>query len=434
MRVTESTRRAQVLGNIQKNSEKMQNLQMQMSTGKRLNKASDDPVAVTVAQDIITKVSSGKQRLENLAGNIAWLERSEVELGQMAEILSRAKQLVVSQTGSSSTPDSRNVTAQELEAVERSLFDAANSREGKLFLFGGTKTLNAPLVRNGSLQAAKVEKQGIVRADIRELVDVDQFKAQFEGYSENLYRVKITQTGHWGKAHYKVSDDGGLTWSKEDVLRPQVPLFNPQGKPDDRVVLRFSDEQGLLSNILPDSFDFNKDEAAGFDFNEFGIVFPEGMEFAFTPNPQVTYVGSTDKKEVLVADGITVPIQITAEDILLKAGGEGEIDTFSLFSSLQRALRENDGKALAARLSELELSEKQILKMQAEVGNTMRELQTAQGKIEDKIFDKERRLSEIRDLDMAEATINLTTAEATAKVSMDAGSRLIQPSLSDFLR
>ena len=94
----------------------------------------------------------------------------------------------------------------------------------------------------------------------------------------------------------------------------------------------------------------------------------------------------------------------------------------------------NIGATIFEKLQELELALEQVLKQRAFIGNTMRDLQEAQQKQEVQIFDQERRLSEIRDADLAESALHLKTAELNNRVSLDAGSRLIQPSLTDFLR
>ena len=83
---------------------------------------------------------------------------------------------------------------------------------------------------------------------------------------------------------------------------------------------------------------------------------------------------------------------------------------------------------------QLEKAQDQILKKVADVGNLTRELQTAQAKLEDQMFEKEARLTELRDLDLAKAAIDVNTSELNNKLSLDTGSRLIQPTLSDFLR
>jgi flagellar hook-associated protein 3 FlgL len=95
---------------------------------------------------------------------------------------------------------------------------------------------------------------------------------------------------------------------------------------------------------------------------------------------------------------------------------------------------ENDGTAIAKRLGELELAEKQILKRLADTGNLVRELQTAEMKLEDQTFEHEKRLSEIRDVDLAKTSLEVNTAEVNNRLALDTGSRLIQPTLADFLR
>mgnify|MGYP001962753573 FL=1 len=442
MRVTEVAKREQVMGNIQRNSAKLQELQMQMASGQRINRPSDDPMGAVKMQDIVTKLSTNEQLRGNLAENVSFLERSELELGQMLEILGKVRTLTLSQSGSDSNDESRLMTARELSALRKGLLDAGNAREGKLYVFSGVKSLTPPLKKNLPHQPAKVETTGILQQDIRELLDVSQFRAQFDGHSSNDYRIRITKTGLFGQARCQLSDDGGKTWTEDEVLRPAVHMFNPKGRPDDRVFLRFSDEEGRLGNQSAGYFDIDLDRVIDFDVEEMdqllgseaqGIVFPEGMEFIFAKNPEVDYVGSPEKKEIMIATGVTSLLGVTAEEALL-GKGEGEVDAFSLIASLERAMLENDGTAIAKRLGELELAEKQILKRLADTGNLVRELQTAEMKLEDQTFEHEKRLSEIRDVDLAKTSLEVNTAEVNNRLALDTGSRLIQPTLADFLR
>ena len=433
MRVTEVTKRDHVVDNIQRSSGKLQDIQVQMATGRRLNKTSDDPIGAARSQDIVTTMSSQKQLLQNVDDNIAWLLRSEIEIGSINEMLGQVRTLALSQSGSDSNEETRQMVAREFSAVSKTLFDTGNAREGKLYLFSGIKSLSPALEKNGIFQPAKVEKKGITQKDIRELLDVKQFRAQFEGYSSNNYRIKVTKGGVWGQAKVKISDDGGRTWSKEQTLRPVTHVFNPDGKLNDQVVLKFSDQEGRLGNVLPRQFDFNSTKSAEFDIDSLGILFPEGIEFVYQPNPEVTYNGSVHKKEALISNGLAIPVNVTAQDLLFGEGENG-VDTFSLLAAMERALLANDGTAIANRLDELELAQNQVLKQQADVGNTIRELYATQAKLENQQFEKERQLSDIQDLDIAEATVDLKVAEANNKLSLNTGARLIQPTLSDFLR
>ena len=433
MRVTEVTKRDHVIDNIQRSSGKLQDIQVQMATGRRLNKTSDDPIGAARSQDIVATMSSQKQLLQNVEDNIAWLQRSELEISGINEMLGQIRTLALSQSGSDSNEETRQMVAREFSAARKTLFDTGNAREGKLYLFSGIKSLSPALKKNDIFQPAKVDKKGVVQKDIRDLLDVNQFRAQFEGFSSNNYRIKVTKNGVWGQARIKISDDGGRTWSKEQTLRPVTHVFNPDGKQNDQVVLKFSDQEGRLGNVLPRQFDFNSEKSAEFDIDSLGILFPEGIEFVYQPNPEVTYNGSVHKKEALISNGLTIPVNVTAKELLL-GGEEDGVDTFSLLATMERALIANDGIAIANRLGELELAQNQILKQQADIGNTIRELYATQAKIENQQFEKERQLSDIQDLDIAEATVDLKVAEANNKLSLNTGARLIQPTLSDFLR
>ena len=433
MRVTEVTKRDHVIDNIQRSSGKLQDIQVQMATGRRLNKTSDDPIGAARSQDIVATMSSQKQLLQNVEDNIAWLQRSELEISGINEMLGQIRTLALSQSGSDSNEETRQMVAREFSAARKTLFDTGNAREGKLYLFSGIKSLSPALKKNDIFQPAKVDIKGVVQKDIRDLLDVNQFRAQFEGFSSNNYRIKVTKSGVWGQARIKISDDGGRTWSKEQTLRPVTHVFNPDGKQNDQVVLKFSYQEGRLGNVLPRQFDFNSENSAEFDIDSLGILFPEGIEFVYQPNPEVTYNGSVHKKEALISNGLTIPVNVTAKELLL-GGEEDGVDTFSLLATMERALIANDGIAIANRLGELELAQNQILKQQADIGNTIRELYATQAKIENQQFEKERQLSDIQDLDIAEATVDLKVAEANNKLSLNTGARLIQPTLSDFLR
>ena len=149
MRVTEVTKRDHVVDNIQRSSAKLQEIQIQMATGRRLNKTSDDPIGAARSQDIVTTMSSQNQLLQNIDDNVAWLQRSELEISSINELLGQMRTLAISQSGSDSNVESRQMVAREFSAARKTLFDIGNAREGKLYLFSGIKSLS-PALKNSS--------------------------------------------------------------------------------------------------------------------------------------------------------------------------------------------------------------------------------------------------------------------------------------------
>ena len=125
MRVTEVTKRDQVVDNMQKSSGKLQDIQMKMASGRRLNKTSDDPLGAARSQDIVKTISSQKQILKNINGNIAWLQRTENEINSINEILGQIRTLAIAQSGSDSNEESRLMVDWYAFFSERDITDFA---------------------------------------------------------------------------------------------------------------------------------------------------------------------------------------------------------------------------------------------------------------------------------------------------------------------
>ena len=458
MRVTEPSKHQQVVTNIQKNEHQMKQIQQELASGKQINRLSDNPIGSTIILDITTAMSRGNQIQQNTDSNLNWLERNSVELNHIADLLDRVRTLMLGQMNDTATEESRSVVAGELQAIQQALFDAGNSKLGKLYLFSGTKTLTQPLQQHNPIQEAQtfitwdnstknhqalfhssskvlekktdVELGGQLKVlDLPKYLEIDQIQARFEGHSTNEYRVKISRPGSFGNARYQVSDDGGLTWSREEALLPVIKVANLKGKPSDQVLLKFTDDQGLIADLL------GMDSGGFFDFssNQKGVYFPQGLEFSFVPNPKVSYQGSEHKKEVLLNSNTTVPLSITAEEIFFEQGDQS-INMFDVMEALQKSLELDDRDAISDRLQDIDHARNQVLDLIAQVGNTMIALQDSKKKISEQEFSYQTRRSEIQDIHMPTTLVEMNTVETNRQASLNAGKRLLQPSLLDFLR
>ncbi|MDH5752223.1 MAG: flagellin [Deltaproteobacteria bacterium] len=414
MRVTDLTKQNAVLRNINQNSERLQTLQENLSSGKRINRLSDDPVGATQVQDYRTRISYLDMLKHNIKQNEIWLETTEAELDHVAKMLLNTKTLILAQANDSSDADSRMVTAQELRNIEDAMIRSGNAKIGKVHLFAGSKTLTPPLVRNDEVSRARVEKENLPM-DVKYLINTDQYKADFQGYSRNPYRVRITKGGEMGRAHYVVSDDNGSTWSREKTLLPMVEVVNESGKPSDKVTLRF---QGELSDKLGDQ-----------------IYFHPGLEYVFEPKPTVSYMGNEDKRMAPTGEGMLQPVNITAEEIFMANPDKKDtVNIFGLMHSLTLALEDNDRVVLEKRLDDIDLAYNQVLNKRADVGSIRKELNDRMDQILDRELNHIKQMSEIEDLDFPAALTEMNLADVRNKASLDTSSRLLQPSLLNFLR
>ena len=312
MRVTDLTKQNTVTRNIQAAEEKMQSLQGDISSGKRISKVSDDPIGATRAQDFRTSISFMTTLQRNIRDDFVWLDRTEAEIADVSLMLRRTKTLILAQANASGDDATRRVTAKEIEALIDSMVASGNSKIGKLYIFSGSKTFTQPLAETPDRQPAQlrlrmplpeVEGEGL-ESNLLEQVEPQELEvpeeltadmAVFEGHSSNPYIVRITKPGAIGDAHYQVSDDGGESWSRSRTLLPKNEVFNEDGKGTDKVMLE------LKPPRMPGA--------------EQEFQFPEGLRFEFKPNPPLEYRGNQDKRMVRTGEGVLLPMNVTAQDI-----------------------------------------------------------------------------------------------------------------------
>ncbi len=150
MRIADKMAINQVNSGIQKNRAEMSDLQNQAATQKRVNKPSDDPLATTRVLASRTNINASQQYLKNINQAKTFLEYSDQSLGEMTEVLTRAKELAIAQaTDAGASAETRAVTATEIGQLFDQTVQVGNRKLGDRFLFGGFKTTNPPFTAEG---------------------------------------------------------------------------------------------------------------------------------------------------------------------------------------------------------------------------------------------------------------------------------------------
>ncbi len=151
MRVSTKTFQLQWLNGFNERQVELLDIQRQVSTGRRLATAKDDPAGA--AQVVL--LEQGLERIENYAAN-AETARRRLSLGENAlndstEILNRVRELAVQAGDGAQTPETRASIANEARELLRNLLDVANSQDGEgRYLFGGNRVKALPFAANGS--------------------------------------------------------------------------------------------------------------------------------------------------------------------------------------------------------------------------------------------------------------------------------------------
>ncbi|MEW7311428.1 flagellar hook-associated protein FlgL [Buttiauxella gaviniae] len=117
----------------------------QMSTGKRVNKPSDDPIAAS--QAVVLSQAQAQNSQYALARTFATQKVSLEEnvLGQVTTAIQSAQEKIVYAGNGTLSDDDRASLATDLEGIRNQILNLANSTDGNgRYIFAGYKTESAP--------------------------------------------------------------------------------------------------------------------------------------------------------------------------------------------------------------------------------------------------------------------------------------------------
>jgi len=129
---------------LTRNLGKMEKIQTQLSTGKMINKPSDDPVGLSYAMRYRSELTANEQYQRNLDSAVSWLDFSETTVRQSVDVLQRVRELTVQGANGTNPPEALKAIAAEIDQLKEQLREIANSRFNGKYVFNGQKTDQKP--------------------------------------------------------------------------------------------------------------------------------------------------------------------------------------------------------------------------------------------------------------------------------------------------
>jgi flagellar hook-associated protein 3 FlgL len=157
-------------------------------------------------------------------------------------------------------------------------------------------------------------------------------------------------------------------------------------------------------------------------------------------NPAAAYAGDSNIKRVEISEGATVNVQLRLDDELVGTGDPTERPIFQTLANLENALRTNniddtDPASVGQAIEDLGVNLQTIQRMMADVGGKTNRLEKARARLEDQKVLNDEFLSQLRDIDVAEVSVEFQQATIALQATVSsAGAILNQPSLIDFIR
>ncbi len=149
-RVTNQAQQANSLQNIFRITENLFKAQQEISSGRRINKPSDDPAGIRDSLLFRTSIAQSSQFTRNIDNNRLYIQASDSSLQSVGINLIRAKELAVSELGGLATAETRGFAANEFSQIISQVFESANIKIKNQFVFAGTDFRSQPFEQSTS--------------------------------------------------------------------------------------------------------------------------------------------------------------------------------------------------------------------------------------------------------------------------------------------
>lgn len=363
----------QVNANLGKNRAEMSDLQNQAATMKRVTKPSDDPLAATRVLQTRTEIGAGKQFLKSIAQAKNFLEYSDQSLGELAELLMRAKELAINQSSdASASAETRKVAGTEVSQLFSQAVQIGNRKQGDRFLFGGFKTTKPPF-----------DPHGHYRGDSGEM------------------KITINK-----EAKVAMNMPGDRIFLGHSVQVPRVA--GPPGMEREDFDIRSTDEDQSRLGRGPASL----------------VERTVAREIVRTAADMI--------EENLKKNDIDLPLP--PDLILGDQWRQKGTNVFKVLNDLEISLKANDKGGVQESLDRLDEALSQVVTARSELGSRTATLNGASDSLQKGQIDAKTLASNLEDADTFQLVSDINQTESTLKASLATSGKLIQPSLLDFLK
>lgn len=381
---------------------RMSKTQQQVTTGKKFQTASEDPIGATRAAVLDRTLADNAQYERNSNIIETRLNYSEQGMADATTLLQRVRELALEGANTTLGSTERRMLATEVRQNAAALLDLANRTDANgEYLYSGTSTNTKPF----SLGASGVSYQG------------DPTNRQ----------VRISPTQALADGHSGADVFMGIT-EMNGTFSTAVGGTNTSGATID--VGKVSD----ATQWVPDNYTL-----------QFTSPIDWQVVDSATPTPNVVATGTGFASgQSITFRGVTVTIQGTpATNDTFTVQPAQKTDMFAMLEDLALTLEGSTSTVtsaaqfshgIGAAISNIDQALERTGTVRADIGSRLSAIDSAASTREDEAVDLQGLLSDLRDVDYASAISKLNQEYAGLQAAQAAYTRIAQMSLFDYLR
>ncbi len=187
MRITNNMLLNDMMRNLNSNYSKMDKIQQQLSTGKKFQLPSDDPIGVSKSLKFHTDISMIEQHKRNLSDARSWLQITEDAVAEMGDIFQRVRELTVQAANGTNTNEDLIQISAEVKQLKEHLIKVGNTTYAGRYIFSGFKTDLPLLDDDGNYKLTNYKEVTVLGAsDGNKVLQYDEYINYNVGVSDNV--------------------------------------------------------------------------------------------------------------------------------------------------------------------------------------------------------------------------------------------------------
>lgn len=459
---------------LQDNFSSLAHLQEQVSSGKRILRPSDDPTGSSLALALHVRDAQIDGWSKTASTARARVDEATSLVQQASDALGSAREYTIQGMSTALGTNARAILATQVDQLREQMLQLANTQYDGEYLFGGTNTTQAPVTQTGAGDTIKATFNG---NDEPRMVTVGAGDDIDTGVPGKSLFAKWAPTGttYGGTSGIKAGTSGDQGSGFENLYvrhdattgTPGAGITLANGGANDTFLgartlevdaagSRIRLGGGTWVAITGTAGTYSTDLAVQDDHGATIHVDLSGWTGASTTST-VTGSGSVslDGTNYTAINGTETNLQLkdaaTGSIIhvdttgVVKAGTDlvtfgGTSNVLDLLAGIAADLRNttlsNDEiqQRLGDRLGELDKLHDNLLVGLGSLGARSARIADVQDRLQTRTVDVQSRLTDVEDVDITQAVLDLTRTQQTLQLAESTGAKIIQTTLLDYLR
>jgi flagellar hook-associated protein 3 FlgL len=378
-----------IQNNLQNLAEDLQSINASISSGKKYQRISDNPVDVGAILGLTTEEGQTVQYDRNLETAKGWLSVTLSALQDITDIVRASTGLANQMATGTYNAAQRQAAAQQIQGYLEEIMQVGNTKFEGQHILAGYSTDSPPFI----------EGAWDIRPPVMHLQSGSTGTAvsggTYTGTESRTYLVEVVAGGGVGVGTYRVSWDGGQSWT--------TPAVIPAG-----------------AAALRDGVEVTM-----------GGTWVAGDRFSISVYQPIVYQGDTHNLEITVGAQNRLKVNEIGSEAV--GGDLGTHDIFQILAQLKSSLEANDPNGAGASLERLRSYESHSTTILAGLGASLDRVTMKEsifGTLKDELA---RQISDRGDTDLVTAANLLKAKETAYQAALLSSSRVMGMSLMDYL-